>query len=167
MKKNIRIRYATINDFNFIVECQLKMAMETENLELKHEIVTHGVQAVFDDSLKGFYIVGEETDDEQATGVTEKEKSGKLCSCLMVTPEWSDWRDNMVWWIQSVYVLPEYRESGVFSMMYSFIRKIVTVRSDIAGLRLYVDNTNHRAREVYKRIGMTDEHYRVFEWMKK
>ncbi len=91
MKRQINIRYATRQDFRFIVECQLKMALETENLELKRDIVTAGVEAVFDDPLKGFYIVGEATD---ANGANE------LCSCLMITPEWSDWRNNMVWWIQ-------------------------------------------------------------------
>lgn len=194
--KEIRIRYATINDFPFIVDCQLKMAQETENLELNKEIVTAGVQAVFDDPLKGFYIVGEQIVDtlEQVeignSGATvfdqkysnhpEASANGwntahddaqnsqeKLCSCLMITPEWSDWRNNNVWWIQSVFVLPEYREAGVFKMMYSFIKSLVTERQDIAGIRLYVDNTNLKAQGVYKRMGMTDEHYRVFEWMKE
>lgn len=166
--KEIRIRYATINDFPFIVDCQLKMAQETENLELNKEIVTAGVQAVFDDPLKGFYIVGEQTVDAvEPDPMATHHSQAKLCSCLMITPEWSDWRNNMVWWIQSVFVLPEYREAGVFKMMYSFIKSLVTERQDIAGIRLYVDNTNLKAQGVYKRMGMTDEHYRVFEWMKE
>ncbi|HLN54191.1 MAG TPA: GNAT family N-acetyltransferase [Lentimicrobium sp.] len=173
--KQINIRYATRQDFQFIVDCQLNMACETEGLELDREIVTPGVEAVFDDPLKGFYIVGEEIDNNaDVTGHSEfatqagttVDATKRLCSCLMITPEWSDWRNNKVWWIQSVYVLPKYRESGVFRMMYSFIKSLVSERQDVAGIRLYVDNTNLRARDVYKRIGMTDEHYRVFEWMK-
>lgn len=149
---DITIRYATEEDIPFIVDCQLAMALETENLELNQLTVLNGVKAVFSDPLKGFYIIGETAE--------------AICSCLMVTPEWSDWRNNWVWWIQSVYVLPDFRKSGVFGMMYAFIKSLVDEHTNVAGIRLYVDNTNTRAREVYKRIGMTDEHYRLFEWMK-
>lgn len=148
----ITIRYAVEEDIPFIVDCQIGMALETENLKLDKQKVTNGVKAVFDDPLKGFYIVGETPE--------------AVCSCLMVTPEWSDWRNNWVWWIQSVFVLPGFRQSGIFGMMYAFVKSLVSEHSDVAGIRLYVDNTNLRAREVYKRIGMTDEHYRLFEWMK-
>lgn len=149
---HVDIRYALLKDQAFIVESQLRMAMETENLVLEKLTVTLGVQSVFDDSLKGFYIVGE--------------INGVAVSCLMITPEWSDWRNNWMWWIQSVYVIPEMRNSGIFSLMYNFIKELVINKPDVAGIRLYVDNTNLRAREVYNRIGMSDEHYRLFEWMK-
>jgi len=148
----ITIRYATEADLPFIVNCQLNMALETENLALNDSVVNKGVEAVFNDPLKGFYIVGESGDT--------------LCSCLMITLEWSDWRNNWVWWLQSVYVMPPMRQSGIFGMMYAFVKSLVSEKTDVAGIRLYVDNTNLRAREVYKRLGMTDEHYRVFEWMK-
>lgn len=149
---NVKVRYALVEDQAFIVESQLKMAMETESLVLEKLTVTLGVQSVFDDPLKGFYIVGE--------------INGVVVSCLMITPEWSDWRNNWMWWIQSVYVVPEMRKSGIFNLMYNFIKELVLNKPDVAGIRLYVDNTNLRAREVYNRIGMSDEHYRLFEWMK-
>ncbi len=150
--ENVKVRYALVEDQAFIVESQLKMAMETESLVLEKLTVTLGVQSVFDDPLKGFYIVGE--------------INGVVVSCLMITPEWSDWRNNWMWWIQSVYVVPEMRKSGIFNLMYNFIKELVLNNPDVAGIRLYVDNTNLRAREVYNRIGMSDEHYRLFEWMK-
>ncbi len=150
--ENVKVRYALVEDQAFIVESQLKMAMETESLVLEKLTVTLGVQSVFDDPLKGFYIVGE--------------INGIVVSCLMITPEWSDWRNNWMWWIQSVYVVPEMRKSGIFNLMYNFIKELVLNNPDVAGIRLYVDNTNLRAREVYNRIGMSDEHYRLFEWMK-
>jgi GNAT superfamily N-acetyltransferase len=150
---DIIIRHAGIDDMGFIVDCQIKMAKETENMKLDKLTVTLGVQSVFDDSLKGFYIVGE--------------RDGTPVSCLMITLEWSDWRNNWVWWIQSVFVLPEMRKSGIFSMMYTFIKSQVLQDNEVAGIRLYVDNTNLPAREVYKRMGMNDEHYRLFEWMKQ
>ncbi len=151
--ESIIIRNADIDDMGFIVDCQINMAYETENMKLDKLTVTLGVQSVFDDSLKGFYIIGE--------------SDGIPVSCLMVTPEWSDWRNNWVWWIQSVFVLPEMRQAGIFSMMYTFIKSQVMQDKDVAGIRLYVDNTNLPAREVYKRMGMNDEHYRLFEWMKQ
>lgn len=150
--QNITLRDATAEDLIFIVDCQLKMAMETEQLQLDAQTVTQGVKSVFEDPLKGFYLVGTE--------------SNRPCSCLMITPEWSDWRNNLVWWIQSVYVLPEFRKLGIFNKMYEHIKSIVMQCDDVAGLRLYVDNTNLPAQEVYKRVGMSDEHYRLFEWMK-
>lgn len=151
--ENIVIRHANADDMAFIVDCQINMAYETENLNLDKLTVTLGVQSVFDDPLKGFYIIGESDDTP--------------VSCLMVTPEWSDWRNNWVWWIQSVFVLPEVRKAGIFSMMYTFIKSQVLQDNEVAGIRLYVDNTNLPAREVYKRMGMNDEHYRLFEWMKQ
>lgn len=150
--KNVVIRRAVLEDMSFLTESQIKMAYETERLNLDKLVVTEGVKAVFKDSSKGFYIIG-------------------ICnelpvSCLMITPEWSDWRNNWVWWIQSVYVIPEQRKSGIFGMMYDYIKSLVIDTSEVSGIRLYVDNTNLIAKEVYKRIGMNDEHYRLFEWMK-
>lgn len=149
---NITLRDATAEDLIFIVDCQLKMAMETEQLQLHAQTVTQGVKSVLEDALKGFYLIGV--------------KDSTPCSCLMITPEWSDWRNNLVWWIQSVYVLPEFRKQGIFNKMYEHVKSIVMQRDDVAGLRLYVDHTNLPAQQVYKRVGMTDEHYRLFEWMK-
>lgn len=150
--ETITVRLANIEDKEFIIESQVKMAFETERMKLDKDTVTRGVTAVFEDSLKGFYIIGQSEDGP--------------CSCLMITPEWSDWRDNWVWWIQSVFVLPEFRKQGVFGMMYTFVQALVNQHEDVAGIRLYVDNTNMPARAVYSKIGMTDEHYRLFEWMK-
>lgn len=179
---------ATTADVEFLVNSQVQMAFETENMQLNTAVVRQGVQAIFHDPLKGFYIVSENShyagehahsqkDSEHAHIVgayahagehahSQKEHGVSLCSCLMITPEWSDWRNNWVWWIQSVYVVPEFRKSGIFGMMYDYIKSMVMQRPDIAGIRLYVDNSNHNAREVYRKVGMTDQHYRLFEWMK-
>jgi len=148
----VRVRYAKYEDAGFIISGQLSMALETESIHLNSEIVQNGVASVFKEPGKGFYIVAE------AENIN--------CGCLMITPEWSDWRNAWVWWIQSVYVLPEFRKAGVFGAMYEFIKNEVNQRKDVSGIRLYVDNTNAVARKVYTAIGMTDEHYRTFEWMK-
>lgn len=146
------IGYALAEDIPFIVECQLKMALETEQLQLDKATVTKGVEAVFTDSAKGFYIVAK--------------KDNSLVACLMITPEWSDWRNALVWWIQSVYVKPDVRKTGIFGTMYEYIKDQVMVNSKVSGIRLYVDKTNSRAQEVYRRVGMNGDHYSTFEWMK-
>lgn len=149
---NTKIGYATLTDAPFIAQCQLDMALETEQLKLDKAIVTKGVEAVFADSAKGFYIVAK--------------RDNALVACLMVTPEWSDWRNALVWWIQSVYVTPDLRKAGIFGMMYDYIKNQVIENNKVSGIRLYVDKTNTRAQEVYRRVGMNGDHYSTFEWMK-
>jgi GNAT superfamily N-acetyltransferase len=151
--ENPVIRLAGIEDLDFISASQVNMALETEQMHLDRATVSLGVNAVFSDPQKGFYCIAE----------MGKERAG----CLLITPEWSDWRNAWIWWIQSVYVKPDYRKSGVFSAMYNYIKLLVVQRADVSGIRLYVDNTNSSAREVYTRIGMNGEHYRTFEWIKQ
>lgn len=148
----IRIRKATVADAGTIVEFQLKMAMETEGLELDRPTVVRGVNYVFDNRSHGSYILAEAND--------------KVVGSLMLTPEWSDWRHGWVMWIQSVYVLPECRKEGVFKKLYGHVKKMAMQDPQVMGLRLYVDRTNEAAQKVYQAIGMDGEHYRLFEWMK-
>lgn len=149
----VKIKHATEVDIDFIVESQLKMALETENFSLDGNTVAHGVKSVFADLHKGFYIVA----------VTAE---GERIACLMITPEWSDWRNAWMWWIQSVYVSPEWRKKGLFSKMYDYLKERVNEHTTVSGMRLYVDRTNTRAQEVYRRVGMNGDHYLTFEWMK-
>jgi GNAT superfamily N-acetyltransferase len=128
------------------------MAMETESLELDPLVLEAGIRAVFDDPAKGHYYVAE-TD-------------GVVVASLMLTFEWSDWRNGNVWWIQSVYMEKAYRNRGIFRQMYEYLRQFVLQDPAIRGLRLYVDERNRNAQAVYRAIGMNGDHYRVFEWMK-
>lgn len=127
------------------------MAFETEELELDRGVLTSGVDAVFADPARGRYYVAEE--------------EGRVIGSLMITYEWSDWRNGMVWWIQSVYVIPEWRRRGIYAGLYTHVRVMVE-QSTVRGIRLYVDKRNVPAQEVYTRLGMNGEHYLVFEWMK-
>jgi GNAT superfamily N-acetyltransferase len=145
-------REATPDDAGSIVDFQLAMARETENLELDREILSRGVAAVFADATLGRYFVATE--------------EGDVIGSLLVTYEWSDWRNGMVWWIQSVYVVPSFRRRGVYAGLYGHVRSFVESDALIRGIRLYVDERNKAAQEVYGRLGMNGEHYRVFEWMK-
>lgn len=148
----VHIRQSHEQDAEVVAGFQLLMAMETENLQLDKDTVIQGVLNVHRDPTKGKYLVA----------VAEEQIIGSL----MLTYEWSDWRNNTVVWIQSVYVMPEFRQQGVFKMLYNTVKKMVTEDDAFAGIRLYVDRTNKNAQEVYAKSGMNGDHYQVFEWMK-
>jgi len=150
--ENTHIRKASHADIETIAQFQAEMAMETESLTLNPAILRQGVKAVLDDESKGTYYVFE--------------VDNRIISSLLITYEWSDWRNGTVMWIQSVYVLPQYRRRGVYRKMYSFLQNLVYDNPDLKGIRLYVDKTNTRAQATYWELGMNAEHYQTFEWMK-
>jgi GNAT superfamily N-acetyltransferase len=148
----ITIRKALVSDIPVIVDFQQKLALESEEIKLDADILTRGINAMFEDPRKGSYFLA-----EQGT---------EIVGCHMITFEWSDWRNGMVWWLQSVYVKETYRKLGVFRVMYDNLITIIKADQGLIGLRLYVDKTNERAQNVYKAMGMDGDHYTVFEWMK-
>jgi GNAT superfamily N-acetyltransferase len=148
----ISYRAANRGDTERIIDFQIAMARETESIDLDRDTCTRGVREVFERSSLGQYFVGEQDGDV-------------ICS-LLITYEWSDWRDGVVWWIQSVYVRPEARQKRVYAGLYQHIKELVGNDPEICGIRLYVDRRNTGAQQVYTRLGMNGEHYQVFEWMK-
>jgi L-amino acid N-acyltransferase YncA len=148
----MKIRLATISDLHSIVEFQLAMALETESIRLDKFILTNGIITLFNDPAKGQYYVAEE--------------NGRVIGCLLITYEWSDWRNGTVLWIQSVYIHSNHRGKGVYKKMYEHVQQLVNASADYRGIRLYVDRTNLDAQQVYAKLGMNGEHYQVFEWMK-
>jgi ribosomal protein S18 acetylase RimI-like enzyme len=155
----LRIRPGGTNegDAAAIVDFQLRMARETEGLELDRATVVRGVAAVLADPSKGSYWVAE----WEAENLPDR-----IVGSLLTTFEWSDWRDGTVLWIQSVYVLPEERGRGVYRALYEHLRRRVENDPALKGIRLYVDKRNAAAQGVYERLGMSREHYELFEWMK-
>lgn len=149
----IKIRKANKTDAPLIVEFQIQMALESENLILDRDTVNQGVNAIFSDSEKGQYYVAE--------------SEGVVVASLLTTFEWSDWRNKKVIWLQSVYVMPEFRKQGIFRKMYNYILELTNNSENYAGIRLYVDKGNINAINVYRSVGMNDEHYQTFEWMKE
>jgi GNAT superfamily N-acetyltransferase len=137
LKPILIIRKANLADAMVITQFQLDMAMETEGLQLLRELTSKGVEAVFADPSKGSYYIA-------AIG-------NKPVGSMLTTEEWSDWRNRTIVWIQSVYVVPGYRKTGVFRALYNHLLEYVTATPDIGGVRL---------------LGMDGEHYKVFEWMK-
>lgn len=147
------VREAKPSDTPSILDFQLKMAIETEDIQLEISTLTQGVSRLFRDPTKGKYFVA--AIDEEIVG------------CLMITYEWSDWRNGTIWWIQSVYVSDKWRGKGVYTQMYEHIKSLVIQDPDARGIRLYVDKRNAGAQKVYTRLGMNGEHYSTFEWMKE
>ena len=146
---SVSIRSARATDLEFLVEGNAAMAAETEARELDRELLAEGVAAVFGDEAKGRYYVAD--DGEEPIGQ------------LLVTREWSDWRADWFWWMQSVYVVPESRGRGVFARLYAHVLAEARRDPEVCGIRLYVDNRNSAAAAVYERLGMDDAGYRVFE----
>lgn len=148
----ITIRRATFHDIHVLVDFQQRLALESENIRLDAGALKKGMKALFEDPNKGFYNVAED--------------EGVIVGCHMITFEWSDWRNGMVWWLQSVYVKQSHRKKGVFRKMFDNLRAIVKNDPSVIGLRLYVDKTNSQAQQVYAAMGMNGDHYTVFELMK-
>ena len=144
------IRAATSADIEQIVAFNAAMALETEDLVLDRSRLRAGVSRVFQGDAAAFYRLAEQ--------------DGRVVGQLMVTVEWSDWRDAWVWWIQSVYVLPEARRGGVYRALHAAVVEEARA-AGAAGVRLYVDARNTRAMATYAAMGMDGDHYRVFEQM--
>jgi ribosomal protein S18 acetylase RimI-like enzyme len=150
MSENVvKIRVAERGDAAALVEFNQAMALETEGKTLDPAKISAGVDAVFEDDKKGFYVVA-----ESANGIV---------GGLMVTYEWSDWRNGWFWWIQSVYILPEGRGQGLYSRMYEFVQQKAAEQGNVCGFRLYVEHGNLHAQKVYEKLGMNSSHYLMYE----
>ncbi len=145
----ITIRQATLEDTEFLVAGNAAMAQETESRALDPHVLSAGVSALFEDPARGFYLIAE--------------LAGRPAGQMMITYEWSDWRNATFWWIQSVYTLPESRRRGVFQSLYAYVDAQARQRGDVCGLRLYVESHNHHAQAIYHRCGMQEAVYRMFE----
>jgi GNAT superfamily N-acetyltransferase len=125
------------------------MAWETERKRLEPPVVAEGVKTLLKNPQHGFYIVAE--------------MANQVVGCLMVTYEWSDWRCGLFWWIQSVYVNPEFRRKGVFRKLYEFLKQKASHEQNICGFRLYVEQANYAAQSTYAGVGMKETSYRFYE----
>lgn len=145
----IRIRRATDNDLETVIAFNIAMARETEGKTLDRATVSAGVATALADSDRCMYYVAE--------------VGGNLAGQTMVTTEWSDWRNGLFWWIQSVYVEPAFRRAGVFRSLYEHIRGLARETKGVCGLRLYVHRTNQRAIDTYANLGMSLTEYVLCE----
>ena len=149
MADNLLIRSATAYDAPRIVEFNTALALESEGITLDPDTLRDGVKAALSNPRQSFYLLA----TEGAYPIGQ----------LMVTYEWSDWRNGWVWWVQSVYVRPDYRRQGIYRALYTRLCEIAVRRGDIRGIRLYVMRENHIARRTYEAMGMTHSEYDLYE----
>ena len=149
-------RLADARDVETLVEFNRAMARETESKELDAGVLRAGVENLLREPRYGFYVVAERA----GRGAGAKEE---VVGSLMVTYEWSDWRNGLFWWVQSVYVKPELRRRGIYRMLYEFVKAMAAEEASVCGFRLYVEKENAVAQRTYSQLGMEETHYRLFE----
>lgn len=147
----MKLRNATLDDIGVLTDFNAAMALETEQLHLNREVLAAGIREVIIYPRHGYYLIAEDV---------------TICASLMVTSEWSDWRNGMFWWIQSVYVHPKYRRSGCFKEMYQKLKMDADQDTECVGLRLYVEKENVKAQQTYQAMGMKKTNYKLFEYTK-
>jgi len=149
MPDEISVRLAQPKDAGCVIEFNKRIAIETEGKHLDHDVLASGVNEVLENPSRGFYLVAE-------TGA-------QIVGCLMITTEWSVWRNGVFWWIQSVYVAPEFRRRGVFRALYEATRDRAREAERVCGFRLYVERENDAAQATYTGLGLTETSYKMFE----
>jgi len=153
MQNTIQIRKAKVHDSRIIADFNKAMALETENTILEDKVIASGVSNLLNHPERGFYLIAE--------------IEGQIAGSLMITTEWSDWRNVLFWWIQSVYIKPEHRRKGIYRALCNYVKQLADVEQIICGFRLYVEKNNHIAQNTYKSLGMSETHYLVYEEMTK
>ena len=145
----LSIRGARPDDAEIIAGFNRAMAEETEAKKLDDGISVAGVRALLERPQHGTYLVAE--------------REGEIVGTLMITTEWSDWRNGFFWWVQSVYVLPAHRRQGVYRALYEHVRISARCQTDVCGIRLYVEGDNTKAQQTYESLGMKKTGYRLYE----
>ncbi len=145
------VRLGRLDDIEHLVAFSQAMALETEGRRLEEDRLQRGTRALLNSTVHGFFLVAEQPLTHQVVGQ------------LMITYEWSDWRNAAFWWIQSVYVDPAWRRKGVFRKMHAKVLERAKADPGICGVRLYVESENTIAQDVYRRVGLKPSSYSVFE----
>ena len=148
-RRSIAPRIAGVGDVAVLIEFNQAMALETESKLLDTETLRAGVETVLQDPSHGFYVVAD--------------AGREIAGALLITYEWSDWRNGRFWWIQSVYVRPEHRRRGVYRMLHEFVRDRARSAGGVVGMRLYVERDNAAAQRTYAALGMNETVYRMYE----
>ena len=147
--QKINIRVANHSDVSLLVNFNQLMAWETEQIKLDNIILSKGVSALIADDNKGFYLVAEQ--------------NKVVVGSLMVTTEWSDWRNAVFWWVQSVYISPDFRRQGIYAQLYGQVKILAEQQHNVCGFRLYVEKENIIAQKTYESLGMQQSHYLMYE----
>ncbi len=153
MNGEIHIRKATPHDARRIAGFNREMAFETEGARLDPNVALAGARRIIGEPSLGFYLVAEH--------------QREVVASLMITSEWSDWRNGVFWWVQSVYVIPPWRRKGIYRRLYEKVKELAAQNPDVCGYRLYVERGNRAARSTYRSVGMVETHYRMYEELKR
>ncbi len=174
----IRVRAATTADVERLANWAIAMALETEHKQLDPDTVRNGVSAVLAEPARGRYFIAEcEADavssntpfttesvaDANGVAGSTRAEPDECIGTLMLTHEWSDWRNGDWWWIQSVYVEFAHRRRGVYRALYDHVHALALATAGVCGLRLYVERENANAQRTYESLGMTDAKYQIYE----
>ncbi|BFM09097.1 GNAT family N-acetyltransferase [Halioxenophilus aromaticivorans] len=146
---SLLIRKGAAHDIDTLVAFNQAMAQETENKSLNETVLQKGVSQLIATPSMGFYLLAEQ--------------NNRIAGSLMVTEEWSDWRAARFWWIQSVYVAPQFRRQGIYSKLYREVQQLAEEQGDVCGLRLYVEKENTTAQKTYQALGMEENQYLMYE----
>lgn len=149
VRHTVQVRDAVIDDVPLIVDFNCRLALESENKVLDPGVLTLGVEQALAQPAYCRYFIAE--------------VDGNRVGQTMITYEWSDWRNGVLWWIQSVYVEPAYRGGGVFRALHEFIVARAHAQQNVCGLRLYVDDHNTAAQATYQRLGLAPSGHHVYE----
>jgi ribosomal protein S18 acetylase RimI-like enzyme len=144
------IRRARPEDADLLADFNVEMALETEDYRLDRATVREGVRGPLETEGNGFYLVA-------------VDGGGAVIGGLLVTYEWTDWRNGVLWWIQSVYIVPAWRGRGVYRALYAEVKAQAQATGNVRGLRLYVERDNTNAQAAYQKLGMQETHYRIYE----
>ena len=145
----LTIRPANAADVDTIAEFNSVMALESEDVTLDQDVLKAGVRAALADASLAFYLIAE--------------ADGGPVGQLMVTFEWSDWRDGWVWWVQSVYVKAGYRRRGIYRRLYGHLQELAAQQGNVRGMRLYVMRDNVAAKRTYESLGMAHSEYDLYQ----
>ena len=151
--KSIIISKATMDHAQQIAQFNINMAAETEDIKLIPEVILAGARRLINDPSLGFYLVA----------LADQE----IVASLMVTTEWSDWRNGQFWWIQSVYVTPQWRRKGLYRKLYEHVKQLAADNENVCGFRLYVEEENTIAQKTYDNVGMHQTSYKMYEELKR
>ena len=147
----IKVRYATPAEARRLVDFNLALALESEGLAMEEKTVSAGVLAVMSHPERGFYLVAE--------------LDGAPAGCLLVTYEWSDWRNKTFWWISSYYVKPEFRGRGIYTAMDEKLQELAAKDGNVCGFRTYAHKGHKQAQDAFRNLGMVEKEYIIFEDM--
>jgi ribosomal protein S18 acetylase RimI-like enzyme len=149
MLDDLSIRIADSRDVEALAHSNMALALETENIKLSLPVVTKGVRTLLETPQHGFYTVAE--------------LNNRFAGCVMVTFEWSDWRCGLFWWLQSIYIMPEFRRKSVFGKLYEFLDEKASQQQNVCGFRLYVEKNNNAAQSTYAKVGMREAAYKFYQ----